>query len=544
MKRRSFSRLFEMLGPHWPSLMLAFAASFVDKVADSVLIALQIGAIIDAATAKSPELALLAAKNLMCVALIRVSLSPLSRYLASLSGARAAKRMRTAVLRSALGSTEEAASKVGSGDIVSVLVNDVEMAQGAYESLLVFVGQLLLIGLSLTTLFVWSWQMALTVVSLALACFAAAAVFAGPLRKIGRAYQTKLGAVSDLAANVLGGMAVVKSLQAEKPMKARFARGAEDHYHTAMRRGTLLGLQSLTLDLVPHACLAALMVVSGSMVFKGRITAGLAVALIQLSTRALFPFATLGHLWAGFQSNLAALDRVFAALEVEQESDCQRPAAGVVPDAPHLAFCGVSFGYGDKQVLEHFTVDVTQGATVALIGPSGSGKTTLLKLLLRLYKPDEGLILIDGRDIYSMPLPVVRDLVTLVPQEPWIFPGTVEANIALGRENATQEQIKEAAIAANAHDFIERLPQGYCTQLDERGSNLSGGEKQRICLARAFLKGDDIMLFDEPTSSVDGASERAIAEAIRLHSRKSTVVMASHNPTLLDVADKVVTVGD
>ncbi|HHY44996.1 MAG TPA: ATP-binding cassette domain-containing protein [Firmicutes bacterium] len=182
---------------------------------------------------------------------------------------------------------------------------------------------------------------------------------------------------------------------------------------------------------------------------------------------------------------------------------------------------------------------VREGERVALVGPSGSGKTTLFKLLLRLYRPDSGHIRLRGKDIGSIPLEELRQQIAFVPQEPWIFPGTVLENIALGRPGASRSEIVRAATLANAHEFISALPQGYDTLLTERGGNLSGGERQRICLARAFLKDAPVLLLDEPTSSVDSESERLIADALNRLCVGRTVITISHTGRILKGCDLV-----
>jgi ABC-type multidrug transport system fused ATPase/permease subunit len=177
---------------------------------------------------------------------------------------------------------------------------------------------------------------------------------------------------------------------------------------------------------------------------------------------------------------------------------------------------------------------------MALLGPSGSGKTTIMKLILGLCRPQAGVISIAGHDASHLAPTELRRLTACVPQEPWLFPGTVRANIALGNVAATDEAIIAAAQAAHAHDFVMRLPQGYDTLLDERGTNLSGGERQRLCLARALLKDAPVLLLDEATSAVDAESERLIRRAVDELGRRRTVVTVSHTDEMNRDADVVV----
>lgn len=186
---------------------------------------------------------------------------------------------------------------------------------------------------------------------------------------------------------------------------------------------------------------------------------------------------------------------------------------------------------------------VPGGARAAIVGPSGSGKSTVFRLLLGMYDPIFGDILIGGRSVSAIPPKDLRSMIAVVPQEPWLIPGTVMENILIGRPDATEEEVRRAAEAANAAGFIEQLPDGYYTVLGERGGNLSGGERQRICLARAFLKDAPILLLDEPTSAVDAESERLIKQAVDALARGRTVITIAHTKAMVNAADVIVTLG-
>lgn len=205
---------------------------------------------------------------------------------------------------------------------------------------------------------------------------------------------------------------------------------------------------------------------------------------------------------------------------------------------PSIEFRNVSFAYnGQKQVLNNVSFAVAGGQRMALAGSSGSGKTTVLKLLLGMYAPGDGAVLLGGIDVRKLSLKEVRRAVAVLPQEPWLFPGTIKENILLGKAGATDEEVVRAARLAHAHEFIEALPSGYDTVLDERGSNLSGGQRQRLCLARAFLKDAPVLFLDEPTASVDAESERLISDAVERLSEGRTVVTIAHTSAMLERAD-------
>jgi ABC-type multidrug transport system fused ATPase/permease subunit len=278
-------------------------------------------------------------------------------------------------------------------------------------------------------------------------------------------------------------------------------------------------------------------VVTGARTFKGLLTVGDSIGLIQLASRSLWPFASLGSTWTSLQQSLAAVDRVDQALHIPQEEPGPEAAGDdTAMPAQDIEFASVSFGYGDKPVLSGASFRIPAGQRAALLGPSGSGKTTVLKLLLGMYAPDTGTIKLGDQDLKDLPLSLLRRKIAVVPQEPWLFPGSVRENIMLGRAGASEEEMVRAAMLANAHEFIEDLPNGYDTVLDERGTNLSGGQRQRLSLARAFLKDAPILFLDEATSSVDAESERLIDEAVERLACGRTVVTIAHSERMADSA--------
>jgi ATP-binding cassette subfamily B protein len=205
---------------------------------------------------------------------------------------------------------------------------------------------------------------------------------------------------------------------------------------------------------------------------------------------------------------------------------------------------GVWFGYGDEPVLEGVSLSVGVGETVALVGATGSGKSTLVSLVPRLMDVDAGVVRLDGVDIRELSLEVVRGAVAVVRQEPLLLPLSVAENIAFARAGASSEEIRAAADAANALEFIERLPQGFDTVLGERGDTLSGGQKQRLAIARALLKDAPVLVLDEPTSALDAGTELSVIEALERVSRDRTVIIVSHRDSALVHADRVIQLAD
>jgi ATP-binding cassette subfamily B protein len=241
------------------------------------------------------------------------------------------------------------------------------------------------------------------------------------------------------------------------------------------------------------------------------------------------------------QSVAASAERVFELIDTQPDVDDAADAIDLPTVEGHVAFHDVSFGYDTgKKVLEHISFEVKPGEMVGLVGHSGAGKSTLINLICRFYDVSEGSVTIDGHDVRQVKLQSLREQIGVVLQEPYLFRGTIAENIAYGNPTATREEIVAAAIAANAHDFISRLPDGYDTMVGERGSGLSGGERQRISIARAILKNPRILILDEATASVDTQTEARIREAIERLVQGRTTIAIAHRLSTLRSADRLI----
>lgn len=546
MRTSSVRKLLAHLGKNWPLYALALLFTMMDKVVDSLGISMAVKTVADGAVSGDAAAVMTGTKYLILVALGRSTFLALSYFAVSTAAERMAHGARTRLIGASLGASEAHAADQATGSAVSVVVNDVETAKQGLSSLQDCVGQVFIVGIVFVTLFALSWQTAVCTAAMAMLCLWTGAAFASPVKRHSATYQSRLATVTEAATSLLSGIAVVKSLRAEKLALERFDRAAGESYSAGQARGTVMSVQSAVASAVPLFAMGAVMAVTGTMALRGLLTPGEAIALTQLATRAFFPFARLGSAWATLQTNLASVDRVDVALGAPQETAVRLPAPQAARRdyaqsiAPSLEFDDVTFRYEGRNVLSGTSLNLPGGKRLALVGPSGSGKSTVLKLLMGLRRPDSGTIRLDGRDLLEIPLDELRSVIAYVPQEPWVFPGTIRENIELGKLGASMEDVVCAADAAHIHEFISGLPGGYDTVIDEKGSNLSGGEKQRICLARALLKDAPVLLLDEPTSSVDAESERLIIQALDETAKGRTVVTVSHTGSLGSGADVVV----
>jgi ABC-type multidrug transport system fused ATPase/permease subunit len=286
---------------------------------------------------------------------------------------------------------------------------------------------------------------------------------------------------------------------------------------------------------------AAVVWVTAMRILQGRLTPGDIVLFVAYVTMLYKPLNSIAKTSAQLQGAAARAWRVCSLLDatpdVRDRPDAVEPAARPTGE---IRLDNVSFSYKpETMVLRGITTDIAAGTTVALVGPSGAGKTTLASLLMRFYDPDSGRVMLDGRDLRELTLGYLRQSVALVLQEPILFAASVRENIAYGRPGATDEAIRAAAAAAGAAKFIEALPDGYDTQIGERGVSLSGGQRQRLSIARAFLQDASILVMDEPTSALDAETEAALLQTLDQLKRGRTTIIIAHRLSTIRGADKI-----
>ena len=335
---------------------------------------------------------------------------------------------------------------------------------------------------------------------------------------------------------VLGALRVVKAFGHEEREQKRFVRqsgaGAQARMRLSFTEGTYWGLVNLTLGVGS----ALVLFIGVRNVLAGQLTTGALIMVLSYLSQLYRPLETISSQAASLQDSLASVRRAFELLD-ELPDVTERPAARPVGRAAGtLEFRAVSFTYDREAVLRKLSFRVEPGTRMGIVGPTGAGKTTLVSLLFRFYDPTEGEVILDGFDIRDYRLADLRNQFAVVLQDPVLFSTTIRENIGYGRPEASAADIVAAARAANAHDFITHLPDGYDTVLGERGMTLSGGEKQRLSIARAFLKDAPVLILDEPTSSLDAVTETLIVEALeRLTRGRTTLIIAHRLSTLRDV---------
>src|ERR671922_2271494 len=356
-----------------------------------------------------------------------------------------------------------------------------------------------------------------------------------------RAVRERLGLVTATLAEDIAGMRMVQAFTREQRAIHNFRTVAERYRDSNMQTVVLNGWYFPFVDLLSSVALAVVLGYGGHLYFNGDVTIGTLFAFMLYVQNFFDPVQQLSQLYNTFLSATAALDKIMDVLDQQPDVRDARGARVLPQLGGHVRFESVRFGYGDgPEVLHGLDLDVPAGTTVALVGHTGAGKSTIAKLLARFYDPSGGRIMIDGHDLRDVMQSSLRRQLGIVPQEGFLFAGTVTENIAFGRPDAAPEEVVRAAQAVGAHEFVLRLEDGYETQLGERGSRLSLGQRQLVALARALLADPRILILDEATSSVDIGTEQKIEHALRrlLHGRTAFII--AHRLSTIRDADLIV----
>ncbi|HEY8667379.1 MAG TPA: ABC transporter ATP-binding protein [Tepidisphaeraceae bacterium] len=396
------------------------------------------------------------------------------------------------------------------------------------------------------------WVMArmdprLTLIAVAVAPFMALSslMMGKPVRQAARAFREVQSRIQSHVQQALAGLPVVQAFVQEDRETQRFEQYAIEALAAQRRRTWVDNLSNLVTGSIVTIGTAAILWVGSRQVIHGPLTVGGLLLFLAYVVTLQGQFRTLASTYTNLQSTRASIDRVMEVLDVPSEVSDAPGAHPVGRLRGEVRLEDVTFGYiAGSPVLKHVSLDARPGETVAIVGPTGAGKSTLVGLIPRFFDPWQGRVLIDGKNVREMPVKDLRHNVSLVLQEPFLFPMSVAQNIAYGRPDATPEQIITAARDANAHEFITRLPEGYDTIIGERGATLSGGQKQRLSIARALLKDAPILILDEPTSALDAQTEGLLLEALeRLMAGRTTFIIA-HRLSTIRRADRIVVLVD
>ncbi len=577
MKESSLKRLFRFVLAHWPFLLLSTLAAFFFVIFNSASIwitATMINNILidfnemlvenqrlsslseltmnDRLKLFSNSLLLkdtaISTVSAVCVALIVVfSAKNISLYIKNITLSIVQYRL-IRDLRNKLYSHFHYLSlsyfnKNKSGELTAVLVNDIDNMRNSLSIMFqkLFVEPINIIIL-MSLLFIVSTKLAL--IALLIIPVSGIIIFgiSHSIRRRSARSQAQLAGMTSMIAETIGSMRIVKAFATKGFEINRFAKETQKYYKLMLRRDRLRFVSSPVSETF-GATIAALLLWVGArdVLVIESISSEDFLRFILLLFSLFQPLKNLTNVVNELQNGLASADRVFAIMDIKSDIQDVDNAVEVNDLKNTLSFDNVSFSYGDEKdkVLNNINFQINKGEILALVGPSGAGKSTLVDLIPRFYDTLSGSIKIDGKDIKELKINSLRSLMGIVTQETFLFDDSVKANIAYGVENISDDKIKDAAIAANAHEFIKELPDGYNTIIGERGVSLSGGQKQRIAIARAIVKNPPILILDEATSSLDSESEKHVQSAIENLMSERTVFVIAHRLSTVHNANKI-----
>lgn len=427
------------------------------------------------------------------------------------------------------------------GTIMSYVTNDVNALQSAMvENTIEMITEgFILIG-SVVAMIYLDWRLTLFTVCTFPVVLWFMEFFGKKIRKTGGRIQECTADITSVLQESVASARVIKSFVREDYEVDRFDVENKANFRANMKNAQLMATLTPVVELVAAIGVTMIIWYGGNNVINGTITAGSLVAFLTYAVNISNPIKRLTRVIGNIQKALAAAQRVFMIIDMPEEIAESRDANQLPEVSGKVEFQNVSFAYNDKgNVITDLSFSVKPGEVIAIVGPSGAGKSTIANLLPRFYDVNKGDIKIDGHSVREVTLDSLREQVGIVPQETMLFNGSVYNNILYGRLDATKEEIEAAAKAANAHDFIMQLTDGYETKLGDRGVNLSGGQRQRIAIARAILKNPRILILDEATSALDTESERVVQEALdRLMVGRTSFVIA-HRLSTVKNADKI-----
>lgn len=431
------------------------------------------------------------------------------------------------------------------GDIISRTINDVEQTKnfvvtGLMNVWLDLATILIAVGIMLTL------NVELTIVALIVFPFYALSVryFFGKLRALTRERSKSLAGVQSYLHERVAGMSVVKSFTLEEREQENFAKVNGEFLDASLKQTRWNAKSFAVINTITDVAPLLVIGYAGYQVIHGHLSVGTMVAFIAYIERLYSPLRRLVSASTTLTQAIASMDRMFELMDEPHEIKDKKGAQALVQARGDITFDNVSFKYDAEgsEILHNVNFTVQAGETVAFVGMSGGGKSTIVNLIPRFYEVSAGAVVIDGKDVRDITIKSLREQIGLVLQDTILFSDTIRENILMGRPNATEQQMIEAAKAANAHDFIMSLPHGYDTTVGERGVKLSGGQKQRVAIARVFLKNPAILVLDEATSALDLESEALIQDSVEKLAANRTTIIIAHRLSTITHADRIIVI--
>jgi subfamily B ATP-binding cassette protein MsbA len=432
--------------------------------------------------------------------------------------------------------------KNSTGELVSRIMNDVAMLQGTVSHALIYVlRDFFSVAGLLVVIFYMDWRLALITLLFIPMAAVPIVVFGKKFRRISSHYQQGVGEASNFLNETIRGIRIVKAFCAEEQEKQRFAVKMQHLFDTLMSETRYRSLSHPLIEFLGGIGMALIIWFGGMEVLKGHSTPGTFMSFLTALVMLYEPVKGVSKLNSTIQSGMAGAARIFTLLDIKPDIYEKAQAVVLPPFHNAIEFRDVSFAYHPGElVLRNVSLNIAQGEVIAVVGPSGGGKSSLASLLPRFHDVSAGAVLIDGHDLRDLSLYSLRSQIAIVTQQTILFNDTVRSNIAYGSPNCTEEDIRRAATAAFALEFIEDFPEGFDTLIGESGVRLSGGQQQRISIARAILKNAPILILDEATSALDTESERKVQQALDNLMKNRTTLVIAHRLSTIKNADRIV----
>jgi len=563
-----YRRLLQLVKPYWVKLVLAmvcmifvslltasqallvkpamdgvfFKKEGIPPVVKNIIIQLHLE---DLLLKKDMEMLLLLPIAIILLFLVKGAFDYGQAYLMNFVGLRVVADIRQRLYDHLQNLSLSFFTRTPTGILISRITNDVNLVQGSVSNAItgLIKDAVTILGLT-AVVFYRDWKLGL----IAFIIFPIAIIpikeFGKRLRKFSRKGLQRMGSLTTFLHETITGNRIVKAFTMEEYEKRRFAEENERYFKIFLKRVKIRALSHPLMELLGGIGIAVIIWVGGYSVVRGDVTPGTFFSFMTALLMLYAPVRNLNKVNLEVQEGLAAAARIFELLDTVTEVREEKDALSLPPISKGIEFKEVTFKYDSAPVLKAISLHVRAGEIIAIVGMSGAGKTSLVNLLPRFYDVEEGRILIDGFDIRKVNLKSLREQIGLVTQQTILFNDTVRNNIAYGSLLRSDQEIIEAAKAANAHGFIQRFPQGYDTVIGEGGVKLSGGERQRISIARAILKNAPILILDEATSSLDSDSETEVQIAMDSLMRGRTVFVIAHRLSTIRNAHRIIVLSD
>ena len=540
-----YRRLLELIKPYRTKLVLAMICmAFVSLLTAGQAYLVQ-PALDDVFMKKDEKMLFLLPIAIILLFLVKGVFNYGQAYLMNFIGLRIIADMRERLYNHLQNLSLSFFTKTSTGVIISRITNDVNLIQASVSNAItgLLKDVFTIIGL-IGVVFYRNWKLAVIAFLILPLAVIPIKEFGKRLRKLSRKSQQRMGSITTFLHETITGNRIVKAFNMEEYEKRRFSVENDKFFRTILKRVRIRALSHPLMEVIGGVGVAAIVWVGGYSVIRGELTPGAFFSFMAALLLLYNPIRDLNKVNLEIQDGMAAAIRVFELLDTVSEIRDDQEAIPLPPISEGILFQKVNFKYDGEPVLKEISLSVKTGEVIALVGMSGAGKTSLVNLLPRFYDVEAGEILIDGHDIRKVTMKSLRDQIGLVTQQTILFNDTVRNNIAYGSLERSAQEIVEAARAANAHDFIMRLPEGYDTIIGEQGVKLSGGERQRISIARALLKNAPILILDEATSSLDSDSETEVQKALDRLMKGRTVFVIAHRLSTIRNAHRIIVLSE